>query len=50
MARRAFEDFEPPQRLVRALAETRRPDGGDGIGAWLENLPKCCNRPSIYAS
>ena len=40
MARMAFEDFEPPQRLVRALAETRRPDGGDGIGEWLEALPE----------
>ncbi|CBG69648.1 MULTISPECIES: aminoglycoside phosphotransferase family protein [Streptomyces] len=39
MARRVFEDFEPPRRLVRALAETRRPDGGDGTGAWLEGLP-----------
>ena len=40
MARMAFEDFEPPQRLVRALAETRRPEGGDGVGEWLENLPE----------
>ncbi|QFR00671.1 kinase [Streptomyces phaeolivaceus] len=40
MARMAFEDFEPPQRLVRALAETRRPEGGDGIGGWLESLPE----------
>ncbi|WP_373420846.1 MULTISPECIES: aminoglycoside phosphotransferase family protein [Streptomyces] len=40
MARMAFDDFEPPQRLVRALAETRRPDGGDGIGEWLETLPE----------
>lgn len=40
MARMAFEDFEPPQRLVRALAEIRRPEGGDGVGEWLENLPE----------
>ncbi|MFF7392737.1 aminoglycoside phosphotransferase family protein [Streptomyces scabiei] len=39
MARMAFEDFEPPRRLVRALAETRRPDDGDGTAEWLEGLP-----------
>jgi streptomycin 6-kinase len=30
--------FEPPQRLVRALAEARH-QGGDGAGAWLDELP-----------
>ncbi|WP_159773576.1 aminoglycoside phosphotransferase family protein [Streptomyces sp. HM190] len=38
MTRRAFEDFEPPQRLVRALDETRR-SGGDGAREWLAQLP-----------
>lgn len=36
MARMAFE---PPQRLVRALAEARL-GGVDGIGDWLERLPE----------
>ncbi|OON76445.1 aminoglycoside phosphotransferase family protein [Streptomyces tsukubensis] len=30
--------FETPQRLVRALSDTVRPDGGDG--AWLDTLPE----------
>jgi streptomycin 6-kinase len=38
MTRRAFEAFEPPQRLVRALAETRQ-SGGDGAQEWLSRLP-----------
>lgn len=41
MTRRAFEAseaFEPPRRLVRALAEIRQ--GGDGVGEWLERLPE----------
>ncbi|BBC32556.1 Aminoglycoside/hydroxyurea antibiotic resistancekinase [Streptomyces graminofaciens] len=40
MARMAFESFEPPRRLVRALAESRQPGGGDGVGEWLEQLPE----------
>ncbi|WP_149825641.1 aminoglycoside phosphotransferase family protein [Streptomyces tailanensis] len=42
MTRKAFEAseaFEPPQRLVRALAETRLV-GDDGVGEWLERLPE----------
>ncbi|MER6093796.1 aminoglycoside phosphotransferase family protein [Streptomyces bluensis] len=31
--------FEPPQRLVRALAEARQ-SGFDGAGDWLEKLPE----------
>ncbi|WP_134036906.1 aminoglycoside phosphotransferase family protein [Streptomyces bluensis] len=31
--------FEPPQRLVRALAEARQ-GGFDGAGDWLEKLPE----------
>ncbi|MFD7816532.1 aminoglycoside phosphotransferase family protein [Streptomyces sp. NPDC059785] len=31
--------FEPPQRVVRALGETRQ-DGPDGAAAWLERLPE----------
>ncbi|MGW7266926.1 aminoglycoside phosphotransferase family protein [Streptomyces sp. NPDC054842] len=31
--------FEPPQRLVRALGETRR-NGTDGVAEWLEKLPE----------
>ncbi|MDX2934347.1 aminoglycoside phosphotransferase family protein [Streptomyces ipomoeae] len=41
MTRKAFEAseaFEPPQRLVRALAEARLV-GGDGVDEWLEQLP-----------
>ncbi|PIM66298.1 kinase [Streptomyces sp. JV178] len=38
MTPRAFEAFEPPQRLVRALAETRQ-SGGDGAQEWLTRLP-----------
>ncbi|MPY54531.1 aminoglycoside phosphotransferase family protein [Streptomyces acidicola] len=30
--------FEPPQRLVRALAEARL-GGADGVGDWLDKLP-----------
>ncbi|MEV6588058.1 aminoglycoside phosphotransferase family protein [Streptomyces acidicola] len=30
--------FEPPQRLVRALAEARL-GGTDGVGDWLDKLP-----------
>ncbi|MFD5819091.1 aminoglycoside phosphotransferase family protein [Streptomyces sp. NPDC127038] len=33
--------FEPPQRLLRALGETRRsgPEGADEADEWLESLP-----------
>ncbi|MFD8740678.1 aminoglycoside phosphotransferase family protein [Streptomyces sp. NPDC059618] len=33
--------FEPPQRLLRALGETRRsgPEGADEADEWLANLP-----------
>ncbi|MPY59404.1 aminoglycoside phosphotransferase family protein [Streptomyces spongiae] len=31
--------FEPPPRLVRALAEARQ-NGADGAGDWLEELPE----------
>ncbi|SPF03447.1 aminoglycoside phosphotransferase family protein [Streptomyces sp. MA5143a] len=43
MTRRAFEAFEPPQRLVRALAETRQ-SGGDGAEEWLSRLPDLLQR------
>ncbi|MFJ7968979.1 aminoglycoside phosphotransferase family protein [Streptomyces sp. NPDC096324] len=38
--------FEPPQRLLRALGETRRggPEGADGTDAWLERLPDLARR------
>ncbi|MFF3409963.1 aminoglycoside phosphotransferase family protein [Streptomyces sp. NPDC002742] len=34
--------FEPPQRLLRALGETRRsgPEGADEADEWLEKLPE----------
>ncbi|WRZ95907.1 aminoglycoside phosphotransferase family protein [Streptomyces sp. NBC_01007] len=34
--------FEPPQRLLRALGETRRsgPEGADEADEWLERLPE----------
>src|SRR6478735_4846188 len=38
--------FEPPQRLLRALGETRRsgPEGADERDAWLEGLPLLARR------
>ncbi|MFI0964529.1 aminoglycoside phosphotransferase family protein [Streptomyces sp. NPDC021080] len=38
--------FEPPQRLLRALGETRRsgPEGADEADAWLESLPELARR------
>ncbi|MGW1538267.1 aminoglycoside phosphotransferase family protein [Streptomyces aureus] len=38
--------FEPPQRLLRALGETRRsgPEGADEGDAWLEGLPLLARR------
>ncbi|MEV6194194.1 aminoglycoside phosphotransferase family protein [Streptomyces sp. NPDC051920] len=38
--------FEPPQRLLRALGETRRggPEGADEADEWLESLPELARR------
>lgn len=38
--------FDPPQRLVRALGETRRggPEGADEADEWLERLPELARR------
>ncbi|MGW2787042.1 aminoglycoside phosphotransferase family protein [Streptomyces populi] len=38
--------FEPPQRLLRALGETRRsgPEGADETDGWLEGLPELAGR------
>ncbi|PKT69896.1 kinase [Streptomyces populi] len=38
--------FEPPQRLLRALGETRRsgPEGADETDEWLESLPELAGR------
>ncbi|MGW5178155.1 aminoglycoside phosphotransferase family protein [Streptomyces sp. NPDC004082] len=38
--------FEPPQRLVRALGETRR-NGTDGAAEWLEKLPEQVHQATV---
>ncbi|MCT9009687.1 aminoglycoside phosphotransferase family protein [Streptomyces rhizosphaerihabitans] len=37
--------FEPPQRLLRALGETRR-SGSEGADEWLERLPETAQQAS----